>query len=148
MDIFGISCSSKFKDYLKAEVLKPKDSERRILTAAGVTPSDKDAYWLGKHVERFVDHARMHSELLDLGLAIEAYLASRRVVVPAPAEWYMAQARKPVSDRFYMGMGAETGRRPVLHGNGCGNRSATGSTTEWVRQKSGMASCPMGLRFF
>jgi len=74
--VFGIGCASKFWDDLKAEVLKPKDSLRRILTDANVEPSDKDAYWLGKHMERFVAHARMHGELLDLLLAIEAYLAS------------------------------------------------------------------------
>ena len=68
------------------------------------------------------------ASLFELLLAIESYLASRRAEVPTPAEWYKAQARKPVGDRFYIGTGAETGRRPVLHGNGCGNRSATGST--------------------
>jgi len=109
---------------------------RRILTAAGVESSDKDAYWLGRHMERFVAHARMHGELLDLPLAIESYLASRRVEVRAPADWYMAQARQPAGDRFYMG------RR-------CGNRSATGSTSDGrTAEKVAWASCPMGLRFF
>jgi len=123
-------------DESKVEILKPKDSVRRILTAAGVEPSDKDAYWLGRHMERFVAHARMHGELLDLPFAIEAYLASRRVEVPAPAEWYMSQARQPVGDWFYMGTG---NRKPVgdrfYMGTGGGRKVA------WV-------SCPMGLRFF
>jgi len=97
VDIFGISCASKFMDESNVEILKPKDSVRRILTAAGVTPSDKDAYWLGKHMERFVAFARKHCELLELPLAIESYLASRRVEDPVPADWYMIQAQQALT---------------------------------------------------
>ena len=48
-------------------------------------------------MERFVAHARMHGELLDLPLAIEAYLASRRAEVPTPDDWYMTQAQQALS---------------------------------------------------
>jgi len=60
-DIFDISCASKFVADSKVEGLKPK-GVRNILTAAGVEPSDKDAYWLGKHMERFVPYVRKHCE--------------------------------------------------------------------------------------
>jgi len=43
--------------------LKPKDAVRRILEAAGATVSDKEAFWLGHHMERFVNHARKPGEL-------------------------------------------------------------------------------------
>jgi hypothetical protein len=43
--------------------LKPKDAVRRILEAAGAEVSDKEAYWLGHHMERFVNHTRKHGEL-------------------------------------------------------------------------------------
>jgi hypothetical protein len=72
---------------------KPTAGVRRILTAAGVNPSDKDAYWLGWHMGKFVKYARQHCELLDLPVAISAYLASRRVEVPPPErrKWGLAE---------------------------------------------------------
>jgi len=87
----------------------------------------------------------MHGELLDLNLAIEAYLVSRRVQVPALAEWYMAQERKSVSDRFYMGRRcgnrsatgsiwggeSETGRRPVLHAERVAAEKWHGQLAQW-----------------
>lgn len=47
----------------KKPELKPKDVVRRILEAAGAEVSDKEAYWLGHHMERFVNHTRKHGEL-------------------------------------------------------------------------------------
>jgi hypothetical protein len=43
--------------------LKLKDAVRRILEAAGAEVSDKEAFWLGHHMERFVNHTRKHGEL-------------------------------------------------------------------------------------
>ena len=43
--------------------LRPKDAVRRILEAAGAEVSDKDAFWLGHHMERFVNHTRKHGEI-------------------------------------------------------------------------------------
>jgi hypothetical protein len=45
---------------------KPKDSVRRLLTAAGGGVPDKEAYWLGFHMKRFVNHTRKFGEHLDL----------------------------------------------------------------------------------
>lgn len=70
-------------------VLAPKDSVRRILAAAGVDIADKDAYWLGLHMERFVKYARAHCELLDLPICIEAYRTS--LVQAAIPDWQLAQ---------------------------------------------------------
>jgi hypothetical protein len=46
-------------------VRKPTDSVKRILTAAGAIIPDKEAYWLGFHMERFVKQVRKAGELLD-----------------------------------------------------------------------------------
>jgi hypothetical protein len=50
-------------DASSSPVLVPKDAVRRILAAAGVEIPDKDAYWLGLHMDRFVKYARIHGEL-------------------------------------------------------------------------------------
>jgi len=50
-------------------VRKPKDSVRRLLTAAGVGVPDKEAFWLVFHMERFVNCTRKSGELLDLPTA-------------------------------------------------------------------------------
>ena len=75
-------------------VFKPKDSIRRLLSAAGVNVPDKEAYWLGFHMERFVNHTRLHSELLDLPTASENYLIFFLSNVPAPEEWQVRQVRQ------------------------------------------------------
>ena len=62
VDVFGFSCASGFKDDSKAADMKSKDSVQRILTAAGAEPSDKDAYWQGKYMERFVRYVRKDCE--------------------------------------------------------------------------------------
>lgn len=90
VDFLGISCASKFMDNSKsAAEFKPTQGVRRILAAAGVNPSDKDAYWIGWHMEKPVKYARQHCELLDLPVAVNAYLASRRVEVPPPEAWHL-----------------------------------------------------------
>ena len=67
----------------------PKDAVRRILAAAGVEIPDKDAYWLGLHMERFVKYARIHGELLELAVCIESYRAS--MAQGGALEWQLAQ---------------------------------------------------------
>ena len=63
MDFLGISGASMFMDNSKSAVeFKPTQGVRRILAAAGVNPSDKEAYWLVWHAENFVEHARVHCE--------------------------------------------------------------------------------------
>ena len=44
-------------------MLKPKDLVRRILTGYGLVDPGKQAYWLGLHMECFVNHTRKHGEL-------------------------------------------------------------------------------------
>lgn len=63
-----------------AQLLVPSEAVRRILAAAGASVPDDVAYWLGIHMARFVQHTRLNSELLDLPLAIESYLAGERLV--------------------------------------------------------------------
>ena len=105
VDFLGISCASMFMDNSKSAVeFKPTQGVRRILAAAGVNPSDKEAYWLGWHMEKFVKYARQHCELLDLPVAISAYLASRRVEVPPPEAWHLAQAEQALT---FFGRGTE-----------------------------------------
>ena len=74
---------------LEAGALKAKDSVRRILSAAGAEVPEKEAYWLGVHMERFVKHAREHGELLEAAVCAEAYLAYCRA--GGAPDWQIAQ---------------------------------------------------------
>lgn len=79
------------KDAAKGE-LKPKDAVRRILEAAGAEVSDKEAFWLGHHMERFVNHARKHGELLDFPVAVEAYVTFFKQ--GNPQDWQVDQLKQ------------------------------------------------------
>ncbi len=84
-------------ELLEEEGLMPRPGVRRILDAAGVNPPDQEAYWLGFHMERFVRYARSSCELLDLRMAVEAYLAfvlSRGTEVK---EFQVAQMRQALT---------------------------------------------------
>ena len=70
-------------------VLVPNDAVRRILASAGVEIPDKEAYWLGLHMERFVKYTRTNCELLDLPVCSESYRAS--VVRGGAPDWQLAQ---------------------------------------------------------
>ena len=72
--------------------LKPKDAVRRILTAAGVELPDKEAFWLGYHMERFVNHTRKHGELLEFPVAVESYIAFFKQ--GSPADWQVEQLKQ------------------------------------------------------
>jgi len=85
--------------------LKPKDAVRRILTAAGVELPDKEAFWLGYHMERFVNHTRKHGELLDLPVAVEAYLVF--FMQGSPAGWQVDQLKQALT---FFGRGTERWR--------------------------------------
>lgn len=74
--------------------LVPRPGVRRILEAAGVNPSDREAYWLGTHMERFVRYARKHCELLDLSVALEAYRAFVGTSGTVQSEFYGDQMRQ------------------------------------------------------
>lgn len=76
--------------------LKPSDAVRRILGAAGVTVPDREAYWLGFHMERFVRHTRSHSELLDLPTAAEVYFAFVQNSTPPPSSLHVNQMKQAV----------------------------------------------------
>jgi integron integrase len=71
--------------------LVPKPAVRRILDAAGVRPPEAEAFWLGVHMEQFVGFARKHCELLDVDVAVEAYLASVRKGEEFWPQWRLAQ---------------------------------------------------------
>ena len=69
----------------------PSDGVRRILAAAGAHITDQDAYWLGLHMIRFVNYARIHCELLDLPVSVEAYLSFVRQ--GNPTDWQVDQVK-------------------------------------------------------
>ena len=48
------------------------DAVRRILASAGVEIPDKNAYWLGQHMEWFVKFRRAHCELLERPVCAES----------------------------------------------------------------------------
>jgi len=52
---------------------KPLEWVSRVIAAVGVEVTDKDAYWLGFHMERFLAYCRKHAALLDLATAVAAY---------------------------------------------------------------------------
>lgn len=66
----------------------------RILDAAGAKPSDAEAVWLGAHMERFVRFARAKCELMELGAAVEAYLAALQAREMPVAALHLAQVRQ------------------------------------------------------
>ena len=74
--------------------LEPKPGVRRILKAAGVHPSDSEAFWLGVHMEQFVAYARKHCELLDLAVATGSYLAAVQRSKDCWPEWRVVQLRQ------------------------------------------------------
>lgn len=76
---------------------RPRPGVRRVLDAAGVNPSDHEASWLGFHMERFVSYARRHCELLDLPVAMEAYIAFSAKATPPYAERYLAQQKQALT---------------------------------------------------
>ena len=76
---------------LKPELV-PKPGVRRILDASGTTVTDSAAYWMGLHMERFVNHARFHCELLDLPVCVEAYLSFVRQ--GNPTDWQIGQIKQ------------------------------------------------------
>ena len=75
--------------------LKPKEAVRRIIMAAGVEVPDREAYWLGFHMERFVKHARELGELLDLPVCAEAYRAFCRS--GGMPDWQFAQLEQALT---------------------------------------------------
>jgi len=58
--------------------LVPTNGVRRILDAAGAKIPDAEAYWLGLHMNRFVNYARTNCELLELPVCFESYLSFLR----------------------------------------------------------------------
>jgi len=76
------------------EELKPKDSVRRVLAAAGASVPDEEAFWLGLHMERFVKYTRQHGALLDLPTAAEAYFAFFQQSIPVPPPWQQRELKQ------------------------------------------------------
>lgn len=64
------------------------------MDAAGINVPDKEAFWLGFHMQRFVTYTRTHGELLDLPTACEAYLAFLQQTIPAPTPWKMNRVKQ------------------------------------------------------
>jgi hypothetical protein len=105
-----------------AAALKPKDAVLRILRAAGAEVSDKEAFWLGHHMERFVNHTRKHGELLEFPLAVEVYTTFFRQ--GNPADWQLDQLKQAL---VLFGRGTERWRW-------VGGRRAEG---RWVGEPEG-----------
>ena len=111
--------------------LKPKDAVRRILEAAGAEVTDKEAYWLGYHMERFVNHTRKHGELLEFPVAVEAYLAFFKQ--GNPKDWQLDQLKQAL---VLFGRGTERWRWM---------KAADGEQmTEYGGQKSNPMAGPQG----
>jgi hypothetical protein len=68
--------------------------------------SDKEAFWLGHHMERFVNHTRKHGELLEFPLAVEVYTTFFRQ--GNPADWQLDQLKQAL---VLFGRGTERWRR-------------------------------------
>jgi integron integrase len=109
--------------------LKPKDAVRRILEAAGAEVPDKEAHWLGYHMERFVNHTRKHGELLEFPVAVEAYLSF--FMQGNPKDWQVDQLKQAL---VLFGRGTERWRwvraTPEARGEGQLGRGAKGERRE------------------
>jgi integron integrase len=127
------------KDAAKGD-LRPKDAVRRILGAAGAEVSDKEAFWLGHHMERFVNHTRKHGELLDFPVAVEAYIAF--FMQSKPADWQLDQLKQAL---VLFGRGTERWRwdrvAPQTIGEGQGARGRGNTEPD---QGSGLQGGPQG----
>jgi len=71
---------------------KPQDWVSRVIAAVGVEVTDKDAYWLGFHMERFLAYCRKHGVFLDLATAVAAYKVFIQQGEPRMPEWRFKQA--------------------------------------------------------
>jgi len=111
--------------------LKPKDAVRRILEAAGAEVSDKEAFWLGHHMERFVNHTRKHGELLGFPVAVEAYISF--FMQAKPADWQVDQLKQAL---VLFGRGTERWRWV--------NAEGREPMTEYGGQKSSPMEGPQG----
>jgi integron integrase len=72
--------------------LKPKEWVSRLIAAVGVRVPDKEAYWLGFHLERFLTYCRKQGGLLDLATSVAAYKVYLQQQEPRIPEWQLAQA--------------------------------------------------------
>ena len=61
--LLGISCASNFRGASSPAGLAFSDAVRRVPEGAGVKVLDKSAWWLGLHMERFLEYARIGGEL-------------------------------------------------------------------------------------
>jgi integron integrase len=89
-----------FDGALQDGELRPKPAVRRILEAAGVKPSDAEAFWLGVHMEQFVAYVRKHGELLELPSAAAAYVAWVKGGKDYWPEWRLGQLNQALT--FFM----------------------------------------------
>ena len=71
---------------------KPQEWVSRVFAAVGVEVTDKDAYWLGFHMERFLAYCRKHGAFLDLATAVAAYKVFLQQGGPRLPEWRFKQA--------------------------------------------------------
>jgi len=74
------------------QTLVPKEWVSRVIATVGVKVTDKDAYWLGFHMERFLVYCRKHGALLDLATAVAAYKVFLQQQEPRLPEWRLKQA--------------------------------------------------------
>jgi integron integrase len=87
-----------FDQILEEPQLVPAPGVKRILDAVGVKIPNREAYWIGYHMERFVSFARRQCELLDLPVASQAYIAYVSSIQNTPhAEFYLGQVRQALT---------------------------------------------------
>jgi integron integrase len=75
----------------QAESTQPKAWVLRLLSGIGLRVSDKDAYWLGFHMERFLAFCRKQASGLDLASAIAAHKRFLEEVEPRLPAWRLDQ---------------------------------------------------------
>lgn len=67
---------------------------RRLLDAQGISISEKEAFWWGVHLARFLTYCRRRGESNDLVASCRAFLEEMRQQVPPPSDFQITQTRQ------------------------------------------------------
>lgn len=75
----------------------PKPWIARLIAAQGLKIPDKQAFWLGFHIEQFLAYCRHKGEPLDVASLREAYIVQLHQVEPRIPEWRVDQTRQALT---------------------------------------------------
>ena len=87
---FGMSFSTSYPQQI------PKPWVARLIAAQGLCLPDKQAFWLGVHMEQFLGYCREKGEPLDISTLAAAYIIQLGQVEPRIPEWRINQARQAI----------------------------------------------------